>query len=155
MKIRQDYITNSSSSNYIIALSDNKDFNKFLQEDIENLIKKETMSDYDIDKLKSLLSYDVRQIKSKYRTFIILYHFLTDGHSFKNWKDREQVKEKIRTEIYSLPDDTKFYLTTDYEDDRSGNIFPNIEGRLDENTIFDYDKLKNRDDIKVFYINGH
>lgn len=139
MKIRLDYITNSSSSSYIICTK--KSIEDFLEEILPKIVKSCYNNEFDLKIIKSLLITDNKEIKSKRRAFIIF------SHSFL---EREKVKEEISEIFSNFSEDMRFYLTDEISD-KNGQIAED----LDWNRIFDYDKIKKISDLKIFYMNHH
>lgn len=139
MKIRLDYITNSSSSSYIICTK--KSIEDFLEEILPKIVKSCYNNEFDLKIIKGLLITDNKEIKSKRRAFIIFYHSLLE---------REKVKEEISEIFSNFSENMRFYLTDEISD-KNGQIAED----LDWNRIFDYDKIKEISDLKIFYMNHH
>ena len=150
MRYRRDYVTNSSSSSYIIySVKDREEFiDRYLDRIVKDRYSIESESKFTDflskeqlrfvnRKLKELLNDELKRI-SKRRAFIIYY----------NYKKKED-KDKLM-EIFDNLEDNNFYLTREYEDKYS-----EIEQELDFNEVFDYDKLADNSEVKIFYMNHH
>ena len=150
MRYRRDYVTNSSSSSYIIySVKDREEFiDRYLDRIVKDRYSIESESKFTdfLSKeqlrfvnrnLKELLNDELKRI-TKRRAFIIYY----------NYKKKED-KDKLM-EIFDNLEDNNFYLTREYEDKYS-----EIEQELDFNEVFDYDKLADNSEVKIFYMNHH
>ena len=143
MKLRLDYVTNSSSSSYIICTRN--DIQDFLEEDLK-LVINNYYDDWQINCLKDLIFTDIKEIKSKKRAFIIYLY-----SAFYDRKERENCKEELSEYFKGFSDNMRFYRTQEYKD----NFYPSLEQELDSNEVFDYDKIKDISDLEILYMNHH
>ena len=138
MKIRIDYITNSSSSSYLICTE--KSIGEFLKSILPEIVKDYYNNELDLNLIRSFL-IDSKEIKSKRRAFIIYYH---------SFLEREKGKDKILGIFSNFSENIRFYLSEEISD-KNGQIGE----ELDWNRVFDYDKIKEISDLEIFYMNHH
>lgn len=144
MKIRLDYITNSSSSSYIICTK--KSIEDFLKEILPKIVRSYYNNEFDLEIIKSFLITDNKEIKSKRRASVIFYH----SFFYHSLLEREKIKDKIFKIFNNFSEDMRFYLTDEISD-KDGQIAED----LDLDRIFDYDKIKDIPDLEIFYMNHH
>lgn len=138
MKYRLDFVTNSSSSSYILATP--YTWNEFLDEKLESVVNEDMLSSIDI--LKRILD-DKKGYITKDTALVLLENYLKPRQDYiKNW-------ESILAEFEDLDDGYYFYELGDFSGNEP-NVCWAIESMLDKNEVFN-----DHDDVKFYYMSNH
>lgn len=148
MKIRNDFVTNSSSSSYVIATP--YKWNEFVEKELPKIIY-ERYKEYEFNKLLELFE-NRAEIDRDNAKELLINHFSSIFWEYdKNYNEaRQEATEKskifINKKFDKLNNDYHFYELGSFED--CGGL---LEQRLDQNEVFKEDTHE----TKVFYLNHH
>ena len=138
MKIRRDFVTNSSSSSYILAVESTWD--EFVGKKLKDCVNEDLLSSLDV--LIRILDSKKGYLTKGGAVAILDRYFECRKDYIKNW-------EAIVKKFENLSDSYYFYDLGEFSDDDASVCWA-IESMLERNEVF-----KDCDGVEIYYMSNH
>ena len=155
MKIRKDFVTNSSSSSYIVITKSN--WEDFLSLDLPVIVY-EYIKEYELESLITLLEENSCELDSREKVIANLvdffhYRFMPKDESMpfneRYSQSYEMALQHFREDLMAYDDSYHYFELGPFEDKRGL-----LEREVESNDIFNYDVIQTKN-IKIYYLNDH